>query len=117
MLQRMDLFPELEPFLPSKDEHFSKAIDNQRFAESLLTTTRAEREWGIVARFYSALHFIEAYLSIDERGTSSHESRRDVIRALPELHAIAYDYRDLQNLAWNARYLCGPCTLNDVFLS
>jgi hypothetical protein len=114
MLQQNDSSRERKPFLPSKDEHLSKARENQAFAESLLTSGRAERQWGLIVRFYSAVHYVEAYLSGVNRGTATHEARRRAIRERRELAAVAASFNELYNLAWNARYLCLACPLEDV---
>ncbi len=103
-----------KPSLASKDEHLSKARDNQAFAESVINYTRPEREWGLIIRFYSAVHYVEAYLTSVNCGTPSHEARRRQIKARPELAAIVAPFQDLYNLAWNARYLCLPCPVGDV---
>jgi hypothetical protein len=101
--------------LPSKDEHLSKAVDNQAFAEALQNGSRAEREWGVIARFYAAMHLVEAYLlSSRGSGTRNHAERRRVIHATPELGRIEAFYADLYNSAWNARYLCLECRSDDV---
>ena len=100
--------------MPSKDEHLAKARENQAFAESLLTGGRAERQWGLIVRFYSAVHYVEGYLSGVNRGTSTHAARRRAIRERPELAAVAARFNELYNLAWNARYLCLACPLEDV---
>lgn len=100
--------------MASKQEHLSKASDNQAFVESLETTDRAQREWGLIIRFYSAVHYIEAYLSVVSRESTGHADRRRLIRERPELAAIEAPFQDLYNLAWAARYLCLPCPLRDV---
>lgn len=101
--------------MPSRDEHLSKARDNRAFAESLVNETRVEREWGLIVRFYSAVHCVEAYLSGVNCGTSTHAQRRRIIRERSDLAAIAVPFDELYNLAWNARYLCLGCPLGDVF--
>jgi hypothetical protein len=100
--------------LASKEQHLSKALDNQGFAESLETSNRAQREWGLIIRFYSAVHYMEAYLSVVSRDSTGHADRRRLIRERRELAAIEAPFQDLYNLAWAARYLCLPCPLRDV---
>lgn len=100
--------------LASKDEHLSKALDNQHLAESLVNFDRAQREWGVIIRFYSAVHYVEAYLSVVSRESTGHPDRRRLIRGRPELTAIEVHFQDLFNMAWNARYLCLPCPFTDV---
>jgi hypothetical protein len=95
----------LRTVLPSKDEHLSKAREIRASAESLLNNSRVEREWGLIVRLYSAVHYIEAYLSSVSCGASTHAQRRRVIRERSELAAIAGPFNELYNLAWNARYL------------
>ncbi|MGO4881924.1 MAG: hypothetical protein ACLP59_14015 [Bryobacteraceae bacterium] len=100
--------------MASKDEHLSKARENQAFAESLINNSRAEREWGLIIRFYSAVHYIEAYLASVGCGASTHSERRRAVGGRRELAAIARPFNELYNLAWNARYLCLDCPLADV---
>jgi hypothetical protein len=94
--------------LATTNEHLTKARDNQSFAESLLNSTRPEREWGVIARFYSAVHYVEAYLSAHGKGTSTHTDRRVTIRRTAELSKIEGSFQQLYNQAWNARYLTLP---------
>lgn len=100
--------------MASKELHLSKALDNQGFAESLETSGRAQRERGLIVRFYSAVHYIEAYLSVVSRESTGHADRRRLIKERPELAAIQDHFQDLYNLAWTARYLCLACPLRDV---
>jgi hypothetical protein len=101
--------------LATKEAHLAKAQDNESFAESIQNRSRAEREWGIIIRFYAAVHYVEAYLSATEEGTSSHVDRRKVIHRRSELAEIEAPYQQLYDLAWNSRYLTLPCTSQDVF--
>lgn len=103
--------------MATSDEHLSKARENQAFAEGLINDSRSGRQWGLIVRFYSAVHYVEAYLSSLNCGTSSHEARRRAIKARPELAAIADHFQDLYNLAWAARYLCLPCPIRDVLMA
>lgn len=105
-----------EPCLPNNDAHFSKGQENQRFAEGIQADAgRCEREWGVIIRFYAALHFIEAYLSTKSAGTTSHTARRRAIRTRTELARLEDPYNDLYNLGSNARYLVLPCPTEHVF--
>ena len=83
----------------------SKARENQAFAEGLINDSRSGRQWGLIVRFYSAVHYVEAYLSSLNCGTSSHEARRRAIKARPELAAIADHFQDQRRLTLPVR-LC-----------
>jgi hypothetical protein len=114
VLRRRDSFRERKSFLATKDEHLRKAEENQAFAESITNSDVAQREWGLIIRFYAAIHYVEAYLSSVGCGTVSHRERRRVIASRSELAPLADDFQDLYNLAWNARYLCLPCPTAEV---
>jgi hypothetical protein len=100
--------------LATQEAHLEKAHDYQAYAESLENGSRTEREWGIIIRFYAAVHYVEAYLSTTREGTNSHIERRRAIGRKPELAELRNSFQMLYNLAWNSRYLTLPCPLEDV---
>ena len=61
-------------------------------------------DWALVAFFYAALHYVEAYLAL--RGVHiTHHSRRDtVIGGDENLRTIYRQYRELKTFGYAARY-------------
>jgi len=49
--------------MPTKDEHVKKAVENEKFASSLDDGAQAGVNWKLVVLFYTALHYVEAYLA------------------------------------------------------
>jgi len=50
--------------MPAKDEHLAKARGNESFALSLPLNSNSGVDWALVALFYSAMHYVEAYLAM-----------------------------------------------------
>src|SRR5688572_3865517 len=89
----------------SKDEHLLKAKRNKAFALAIQPLNSTMCGWCVTILFYSALHFVQAYLVT--RGMSSdikHEERKRCIRDDASLRSIWPDYDDLAALAHKARY-------------
>ena len=47
--------------MASRQQHKQRALDNEQFSRSLSSGTQY-LDWAVVGLFYSALHFVEAYL-------------------------------------------------------
>ena len=90
--------------LPSKDEHLRKAEKNKSFAESIKTDNATNIGWALVAAFYSALHFVDAFAAKYNTHFSSHTQRNAEVQRNPQLASLCDEYRDLFTLGWNARY-------------
>jgi hypothetical protein len=89
---------------PSKDEHLRKAEKNKAFARSILSTDSTSIGWVLVALFYSALHFVDAFGAKYNTPYSSHKQRNEDVQRNPQLERLRDDYLDLYTLGWNARY-------------
>jgi hypothetical protein len=91
--------------MPSEPDHLTKAANNEKFADSLSLNGRTEVEWALTALFYSALHYVEAYLhkqfKIDSR---NHDSRDKAINRDSRLRRVFVEYQKLKTLGWAARY-------------
>jgi hypothetical protein len=88
----------------SKDEHLRKAQNNKAFAQSIKATDPTSIGWVLVAAFYSALHFVDAFGEKYNTHFSSHAQRNEEVQKNPQLVKLRDDYRDLCTLGWNARY-------------
>ncbi len=89
--------------VPSRNEHITRADQNEQFARSLDLTDGFKVDWAITLLFYSALHYVEAYLSI--KGHSRDHATRDTeIQTNGSLQEIWPDYRRLKDTSEEARY-------------
>jgi len=88
----------------TKEQHLTKAVENERFAATIDTSTVTGVEWAITVTFYAALHYIQAYLSTRGQSYFRHESRGDAIQKDPNIRNAYDDYRELYDIARDARY-------------
>jgi hypothetical protein len=89
---------------PTSADHIKKAEENKKFGMGIAHDHPTPAGWALVALFYSALHFVEAYLNKRSIFPSNHNERKDQILTLPELNAIYSQYRFLSDFGFNARY-------------
>lgn len=100
--------------MPSKQEHITKADGNATFAGSLPLDNQSRIDWALVALFYAAMHYVEAYLATVGQHLKSHTTRDNVIGRDSTLRGIFSEYQDLKYYSYNARYeMCG-FTAGDV---
>jgi hypothetical protein len=89
---------------PPSEEHLEWAL---RFEEefSIILNTNVFN-WAAVALFYSALHYIQAFLV--ERGlggmVENHATRNKLVNTVSELRDISASYRHLHDTGWDCRY-------------
>jgi len=94
--------------MPTKQEHIRRANLDEEFASEVLSyLDRRFHYWAVTAFFYSALHWVDAYL--DARfGSSyhptSHRIRTGYITKDSNLKRIWIEYRFLQEASRDARY-------------
>ena len=98
----------------SSDEHIRKARNNRSFANAIKTDVPTLREWRVTVSFYSALHFVQAWLSYRGVFPENHGERSRCIMGDNSLASIWRTYRDLSDLAHKARYTVVPVTDRDV---
>ena len=87
--------------MPTLNQHLPLAESNERFVESISSLPARFPDWEITALFYSALHYVDAFLSTQGIHPRSHENR---IRSIRQYADSWEDYRDLYNLSLDARY-------------
>ena len=87
--------------MPDLNQHLSLAESNERFAESIAALPTRFPDWEITALFYSALHYVDAFLSTQNIHPRNHDSR---IRSIRSFIRAWDDYRDLYNLSLDTRY-------------
>ena len=87
--------------MPTLNQHLSQAESNERFAESIVTLPTRFPNWEVIALFYSALHYADAFLATQDIHPRSHDSRIGSVK----LYIGAWeDYQHLYRLSLAARY-------------
>ncbi len=99
--------------VPSRTDHVAKADGNAEFALSLPLNTQPNIDWALVALFYAALHYIEAYLA-PAHHLRSHEARDNYVGRDANLKSIYVEYGELKYYGFNARYGVFGFTPKDV---
>jgi hypothetical protein len=87
--------------LPSETDHVLKAEHNEFFVSQ---TDNPFFDWKLTGIFYSALHYVDAYLATMGIHPPSHAIRLGHVRTDPKLTTIRRDYRELLNESRTARY-------------
>jgi hypothetical protein len=88
--------------------HIQQAERNEDLYEYLGRATPPYYEWQVVALFYSALHYVDAYLATlslpNGVHPGSHSERNYLVRVEAFLRGLWVDYRELQDRSRDARY-------------
>ena len=100
--------------MPAKEDHVLKANGNAGFALSLALTSQPNIDWALIALFYAAMHYIEAYLAVQGQHLRSHETRDKVVARDKNLRKIFNEYADLKYFGYVARYEPYQFKANDV---
>ena len=103
-----------EPPLPSKEEHIAKAEGNSALALSMTLENQPKIDWALVILFYSAMHYVEAYLATLGQHLRSHTTRDNFVGRDARLRKIFSEYQDLKYYGYNARYEMQKFTAADV---
>ncbi len=100
--------------MPTSPQHRAKAENNEFFATDV---GEPFWDWAVTGLFYSALHYVEAYLASlhPPFHPPTHQIRDSLIHREPRLRPIYVDYRELQDESRDARYDPAQAyTQNDV---
>jgi hypothetical protein len=89
-----------------EDEHRTKAQRNEAFADALDLADPTRETWAVIAAFYSALHYVEAYFSKYSVQSGKHETRFHEILGDNKLKGAYTSYKYLYTLSRTARYHC-----------
>lgn len=87
--------------MPALNQRLPLAESNERFAESIAVLPTRFPDWEITALFYSALHYVDAFLSTQDIHPRSHDRR---IVSIRHYTGTWEDYRDLYTLSLDTRY-------------
>jgi len=97
--------------MATRAQHEQQARQNLGLHEHL-AGLEAHLDWAVTALFYSALHYIDAFLlPIDPR---SHRHRNEIISRHPQLATIYRQYRLLLDRSRDTRYECVYPTLDQL---
>jgi uncharacterized protein (UPF0332 family) len=92
--------------MPSRDEHLRQAQHNLEFSESL--DPGRYSDWIATGLFYSALHYVDAFLATKSIHPGRHDVRDDLMTKVAELKLISNAYWALKNSSRTARYYTPP---------
>jgi len=100
--------------MPNQLDHINKARHNEAFAASIKETQFLD--WLVNGVFYSAMHYTEAYLAINNNHPNSHPVRNEFIQEDPNLGWNFYRnmYRPLRDDSYEARYNMRIFTLDEI---
>ena len=87
--------------MPTLNQHLSQAESNERFAEGIAALPTRFPDWEIIALFYSALHYADAFLATQGIHPGSHDSR---IASLKLYMGTWEDFQHLYRMSLGTRY-------------
>lgn len=100
--------------MPRSQQHLQKAAHNEAFVVSLGLSTSPYLDWAVTGMFYSAVHYVEAYLATQGIHSVDHRARDSDIQRKPQLKSLYVPYNELKNHSINARYMTTRFTAADV---
>ncbi|MBF0317775.1 MAG: hypothetical protein HQL04_06330 [Nitrospirae bacterium] len=95
----------------SLKEHLKQAQRNEEFYQSIKENYP---DWGGTALFYSALHYVDAFLMSKNVFVKDHKDRFLYIEKIVELRQIHSYYRRLYDYSINTRYNAIIPNIKDV---
>ena len=94
-------------------EHLDQAARNEEFANAISGLDTRFTEWEVTALFYSALHYVSAFLAIQGYDAKNHHERRNLIAQHTN---VSYEYDNLLQYSLDARYEMKKFTPEEVEL-
>ncbi len=88
--------------MPSRDDHLKQAQHNLEFSESL--DPASYPDWLATGLFYTALHYIDAFLATKSVHPGIHDVRDGLVAKVQELRPLHNHYRALKDSSRTARY-------------
>jgi hypothetical protein len=95
-----------------KDEHIKQARHNEKLAATLAKSTYLD--WAVTAYFYSALHYVQAFLAVHAVACDNHADRLAAMERIPQARKIVPEYQQLVSLSRQSRYDALPVTATYV---
>ena len=94
--------------MPLESQHIDQAERNESCFQSMSgLNPRQFTDWEVITLFYSALHYVEAYLArngIDHPHSKKHAHRETEMLKHADLDVIVMNYLSLHDYSQNARY-------------
>ena len=97
---------------PRTRAHLARADHHRDVALALIGPVAASLtrppplDWAVVAAFYAAVHYVNAYLwETQHWDPGTHQQRAAAVTRTAALRAAAHEYRWLMDLAYQARYV------------
>jgi hypothetical protein len=88
--------------MPSREDHLRQAQHNREFSESL--DPASYPDWLATGLFYTALHYIDAFLATKSIHPGKHDVRDRCVARVQELRPLHDHYRALKDSSRTARY-------------
>lgn len=95
-----------------EQQHHSRAVCNERFADSLDCSDPTNENWAVVSAFYAALHYVQSYFEHHSIICGEHTQRKRYIKNDSVLRAVFTEYDYLYTLSRTARYKFGGLPTN-----
>ena len=94
-------------------EHLAEAVRNEEFAVVISGLETRFTEWEVTALFYSALHYVSAFLATQGYEAKNHHERRNLIAQHTNL---SNEYDNILQYSLDARYEMKKFTPEEVEL-
>ena len=94
-------------------EHLAQAAMNEEFSNTISGLDTRSTDWEVTALFYSALHYVSAFLANQGYEAKNHHERRNLIAQLTD---VANEYDNLLQHSLDARYEMKKFTPEEVEL-
>lgn len=92
-------------------EHLEQAERNEELANAISGLETRFTEWEVTALFYSALHYVSAFLATQGYEAKTHHERRNLIAQHTD---VSYEYDNLLQHSMDARYEMKKFTPEEV---
>jgi hypothetical protein len=97
--------------LPGKDQHLKQAEHNEKLADALSKGQYVD--WAVTVLFYAALHYVDSILAVSHVNPDTHGERQTEIQRNDTLKKVYNEFRYLQVMSRNARYLVASIDVKD----
>ena len=97
--------------MPEFQRHLAKARENENLADTMAALPDRHPDWEVTMLFYSALHYVDAFLAISDLHPEDHRERYNLLARSTN---FARAYRTLLRRSMNARYDLYQFTLAEV---
>jgi len=99
--------------MPTLSDHVVIARRNETFCHYLLSEDK-HLDWVVTAFFYSAIHYVEAYLARAGTHSQFHRTRDSSIARDVNIRPLYDDFNDLKNDSIQARYQGFVASRSDI---